>query len=63
MHIGMLEGNSVGLGDNCSAQIWIAHWTQENLVQIIFERDEDLVLEILRIERKMKKKVDRARRS
>ena len=52
MHIGMLEGNSVGLGDNCSAQIWIAHWTQENLVQIIFERDEDLVLEILGTEKK-----------
>jgi hypothetical protein len=55
MHIGVFERDSVSLSNNCSAPIWITHWTQENIIQIILERDEYLVLEIVGTEMKSEK--------
>jgi len=32
MHVGFLEGDSICLNNNYPTGIWIAHWTQEDLV-------------------------------
>ena len=51
MHIGVFERDPISFSSDYPARVWITHWTQENLVYIIFKWDEDLVLEILEARR------------
>jgi len=57
VHVGLLEGKFVSLGDNDPAKIWITHQAQEKIVQIAMNWDEYLALEILRVEEKNKSKI------